>query len=125
MPATLRGTAPPPISPASVEALERNRRALGDLEEFERSDVAFHFEIVLVARNPLFNGVHQAVVQWLTEQRDVSLQATRAKAEALAFHERIYEAIVAHDPDAAETAMQEHLQSVAAFYWQNAARKPR
>ncbi|MDF2621651.1 MAG: hypothetical protein K0S00_4310 [Xanthobacteraceae bacterium] len=106
-------------------ALERNRRALGDLEEFERSDVAFHFEIVLVARNPLFNGVHQAVVQWLTEQRDVSLQATRAKAEALAFHERIYEAIVAHDPDAAETAMQEHLQSVAAFYWQNAARKPR
>lgn len=106
-------------------ALERNRRALGDIEEFEKSDVAFHYEIVLVARNPLFNGVHQAVVQWLTEQRDVSLRASRAKADAFAFHERIYEAIAAHDCDAAEVAMREHLESVAAFYWQQAARRPR
>jgi len=104
-------------------ALERNRRDLNNLVEFEKSDVAFHYEIVLVARNPLFNGVHQAVVQWLTEQRDVSLQASRAKAEAFAFHERIYDAIAAHDCDAAELAMKEHLESVSAFYWQQAMRK--
>jgi GntR family transcriptional regulator, sialic acid-inducible nan operon repressor len=106
-------------------ALDRNRRAVGDVEEFEKSDVAFHYEIVLVARNPLFNGVHQAVVHWLTEQRDVSLRAPRAKLEALRFHERIYEAIAAHDCDAADTAMREHLESVAAFYWQQSTRKQR
>ncbi|MBH0238491.1 transcriptional regulator NanR [Methylobrevis albus] len=103
-------------------ALARNAKDVGNVEAFEKSDLAFHFEIVLVARNPLFNGVHQAVVQWLAEQREVSLKASRAKSNALAFHERIYEAIAARDPDAAETAMREHLESVANFYWQHAGR---
>ncbi|WP_428032429.1 transcriptional regulator NanR [Ancylobacter sp.] len=99
------------------DALARNRRDLDDMAAFEKSDIAFHYEIVLVAHNPLFNGVHQAVVQWLSEQRSVTLQITRAKAKALAFHERIHDAIAARDPDAAETAMREHLESVAALYW--------
>lgn len=103
-------------------ALERNRRDLGDLEAFEKSDVAFHYEIVLVARNPLFNGVHQAMVRWLTEQRSVSLKAGRAKSQAFAFHQRIYEAIAAREPDRAEAAMREHLKSVASFYWQQVSR---
>ncbi len=106
-------------------ALARNRRDLGDDLAFEKSDIAFHYEIVLVARNPLFNGVHQAVVQWLTEQRTVSLKASKAKQKAFAFHERIYEAIAAHDPDAAEKAMREHLDAVASFYWQQAGRGDR
>lgn len=103
-------------------ALARNKRDLGDTEAFEKSDIAFHYEIVLVAHNPLFNGVHQAVVQWLSEQRNVSLKVARAKQKALAYHERIYEAIATRDPDAAEAAMREHLDSVAALYWQSARR---
>lgn len=103
------------------EALDRNRQSLGDIAAFERTDVAFHYEIVLVARNPLFNGVHQAVVQWLAEQRTVSLHVPEAKDKALAFHERIFAAIAARDPDAAEAAMRDHLESVAALYWRQAA----
>ncbi|PZQ83056.1 MAG: GntR family transcriptional regulator [Ancylobacter novellus] len=103
-------------------ALARNKRDLSDMDAFEKSDIAFHYEIVLVANNPLFNGVHQAVVQWLSEQRNVSLKVTRAKQKAFTFHERIYEAIAAHDPDAAEATMREHLESVASLYWQSARR---
>ncbi|MDQ0349182.1 FCD domain-containing protein [Ancylobacter vacuolatus] len=99
------------------DALTRNRRDLGDMAAFEASDIAFHYEIVLVSQNPLFDGVHRAVVQWLSEQRSVTLKIAQAKEMALAFHERIYEAIAGHDPDAAEAAMRAHLESVAALYW--------
>jgi len=98
------------------DILARNRRDLSDLAAFEKSDIAFHYEIVQTANNPLFNGVHQAVVQWLSEQRSVTLKLAPAKQKAFTFHERIYDAIAARDPDAAETAMREHLESVAALY---------
>lgn len=108
-------------SPADIarigDALARNRGDLGDMAAFEASDIAFHYEIVLVSQNPLFDGVHRAVVQWLSEQRSVTLKVSQAKEMALAFHERIYDAIAAHDPDAAESAMRAHLESVAALYW--------
>lgn len=99
------------------DALACNRRDLGDMAAFEKSDIAFHYEIVLVAQNPLFNGVHQAVVQWLSEQRSVTLRIPQAKEKAFAFHERIHDAIASRDPDAAESAMRAHLESVAALYW--------
>ncbi|UOK71948.1 GntR family transcriptional regulator [Ancylobacter polymorphus] len=102
------------------DALARNRRDLGDRAAFEASDIAFHYQIVLVAQNPLFNGLHQAVVQWLSQQRKVTLQVAEAKELALAYHERIYDGIAAHDADAAEAAMRAHLEAVETFYWERA-----
>ena len=85
-------------------ALEANRAARGDAHTFEATDVAFHLEIVRTAGNPLLTGVHQALTGWLTEQRSVSLTARGAEASAFGAHARIFAAIAAHDPDAAEAA---------------------
>ncbi len=99
------------------EALAANRKARGNRQLFGTTDVAFHLEIVRSSGNPLLIGIHQALSGWLTEQRSVSLAVKGAEARALAFHERIYEALVAHDPDAAEVAMHDHLAMVEADYW--------
>ncbi|MGH7057987.1 MAG: FCD domain-containing protein [Acetobacteraceae bacterium] len=101
-------------------ALAANRAARGDAHEFEVTDVAFHLEIVSTIGNPLLTGMHQALTGWLTEQRTVSLAARGAEASAFESHTRIFAAIAGHDPDAAESAMHEHLDRVAAFYWRRA-----
>ena len=98
-------------------ALQRNKKAIGDLEEFEKTDVAFHYEIARIAGNPLFVGMHEALVGWLTEQRTVSLRGANMDREAYRFHKSIFDAIAAHDPDGAERAIERHLNAVAETFW--------
>ncbi len=95
------------------QALEANEAALGDLGRFERADVAFHYELATIARNPIYTAVHDGLVGWLTSQRTVSLQARGAEESALVDHRRIYEGVVNRDPDAAGRAMENHLRNVA------------
>ena len=102
---------------ALESALENNRAALGDLAEFERTDVAFHFEIAALPGNPIFTAMHQASVEWLTHQRAISLKVPGADRKAYECHRRIFEAIGAHDPDRAEREMRDHLGQVAELYW--------
>jgi GntR family transcriptional repressor for pyruvate dehydrogenase complex len=56
--------------------------------------------------------------EWLREQRTTSVKATNARRNAYRAHRKVYEAIVARDPDRAAEAMREHLEEVEAFYWQ-------
>lgn len=98
-------------------ALKRNHAAMGKLSEFEKTDVAFHYEIALIVGNPIFSGMHEALVGWLTEQRSVSLRDATADQHAYDFHLAIFDAIAAHDADRAESAMREHLDFVIAVFW--------
>jgi GntR family transcriptional repressor for pyruvate dehydrogenase complex len=100
-----------------AEALRRNKAALGDTALFETTDVAFHYEIVVVARNPLFVGMHEALSGWLREQRRVVLEDAVADKRAYAFHARIFEAIAARDADLAERRMADHLRDVERRFW--------
>lgn len=100
------------------DALDANAKAIGDREEFVRTDVAFHYVIATVPQNPIFTSLHNAVVEWLTEQRETSGRSPVSGKSAYAAHKRIYAAIAAHDPAAAQKAMQDHLDEVAKFYWQ-------
>lgn len=100
------------------ELLEANRRSIGDLESFRKTDVAFHYGIATIAKNTIFTSMLEAVVEWLTEQRLTSGRATGAGESAVAAHERIFKAIAARDPVAAEQAMQDHLDAVVKLYWQ-------
>lgn len=108
-------------TPEQVEALraalQRNKEAIGDPHEFERTDVAFHYEIARIAGNPLFAGMHEALVGWLTEQRTVSLRGPNVDRMAYKYHKLIFQAIEAGDPDRAETAIVEHLESVVTTFW--------
>ncbi|WP_059413722.1 transcriptional regulator NanR [Cupriavidus basilensis] len=99
------------------QALEANRHALGNAAEFTRTDVEFHLAIARIPNNPIFLALHTAMARWLEEQRATSLQSAGAEQAAFRAHERIHAAIAAHQPDAAETAMLEHLREVESHYW--------
>ena len=98
-------------------ALAENRRALGDMEAFERTDVTFHYVLAEIPRNPVFVAIHEAVVGWLTEQRNTSLRNRGVAESAYDWHARIFRAVADHDVDAAERAMRGHLNDVSQYYW--------
>jgi DNA-binding FadR family transcriptional regulator len=97
------------------QAFEANAAARGDMTRFERTDVAFHYVLARITRNPIFTAVHDALVEWLTSQRTITLRAPGAEQAAFASHRQIFEAVAANDPEAAAAAMDEHLKSVASL----------
>jgi DNA-binding FadR family transcriptional regulator len=108
-------------TPIDIERIGRsladNGRARGNILHFAATDVNFHLEIVRTLSNPMLDGVHRALAGWLTDQRRVSLAEDDAERSAYEFHQRIFAAIEAHDPNAAEREMHAHLDAVANFYW--------
>lgn len=98
-------------------ALTANKAAIGDLEYFQRTDLEFHFVIAKSSRNPIFVALHNAMTEWLSEQRRVSSRAGAQPDQVFLEHKRIHDAIVARNPAAAATAMEEHLASVARNFW--------
>ena len=105
-----------------AKRLAANRAALGDIAAFERTDVEFHYELALLARNPIFSSLHQATVSWLRQQRTATLTLPGAMRGAYRFHESVYEAIASRDPDASEARMNAHLLAVERYYWRSASR---
>lgn len=100
------------------EALDANGRAIDSRPDFMRTDVAFHYAIAAIPGNPIFTSMYNAVVEWLTEQREISGRAANAGPAAFAAHTRIFDAIAAHNSAAAQIAMQEHLDQVVKLYWE-------
>lgn len=97
--------------------LQESRECLDNAEHFEALDVAFHFSIVRMAKSRVFDVVFDAMNQWLIEQRTVVLSLPGQTDLALNCHTALYDAIAAHDPDAAEKAMQAHLENVENIFW--------
>jgi DNA-binding GntR family transcriptional regulator len=56
------------------------------------------------------------MVDWLTDQRDVTLQVAGQVPIAYRAHERIFKAVAARDPDLAERAMAAHLKQLYRVY---------
>ena len=103
-------------------ALADCEAALPDSEAFVAADVAFHFAIVQATHNSLLIALHRAVLDWLRDQRTVSIEPGGSSKAAHLAHRRVYEAIAQHDPDAAELAMLAHLEEVERYYWQASRR---
>jgi GntR family transcriptional repressor for pyruvate dehydrogenase complex len=92
------------------EVVATNKKAMGDHEEFIRTDVAFHLQFAKISGNPVFRAIYDAMSSWLQEQRRAApIRPTDFKI-AYSAHKRIYDAVASHDPDAAEAAMQDHLE---------------
>jgi DNA-binding FadR family transcriptional regulator len=98
-------------------ALATNRQAIGDRERFTSTDIAFHFELARIARNPIFIALHDQISEWLKEQRVVTLAASGQEEVAYKAHKAIYDGIAARDPDKAESAMRKHLEQLATTFW--------
>jgi len=104
-------------------ALAQNSKALGNPARFAKTDLAFHDVLAEIPRNPIFAALNSALSEWLMDQRIVSIRAPIRGAMLRAYegHEAVYEAIAAHDAEAADRAMAEHLQTVADYYKSAAA----
>ena len=91
---------------------------------FAHTDLAFHDVLAAIPRNPIFSALNSALAEWLMEQRAVSIRAPirGSVRRAYAGHEAIYEAIAAHDVEAADQAMADHLKTVVELYWKASAR---
>jgi GntR family transcriptional repressor for pyruvate dehydrogenase complex len=100
------------------EALRANEQAIDDLKAFAKTDVEFHFVLAKIRRNSIFAAMHQAIAEWLTEQRTTALQIPDENRIACAAHKAIYEGVASGDPDRAERAMTDHLAQVAKVYWE-------
>ena len=90
------------------ETLERCAAVLGDPAAFHAAAESFHRRLAEITRNPVFVVVETAIAEWLAPGRQLAGGA-RDKV-ALEAHHRVFDAIVARDPDRAEAAMAEHLK---------------
>jgi GntR family transcriptional regulator, sialic acid-inducible nan operon repressor len=97
-------------------ALDANAAALGNTQEFIRTDVAFHYELTAITGNPVFKGVHDALVGWLIDQRTTTIHMPDADRLSVRDHTAIYEAVAARDPMRAFHEMTSHLRLISELY---------
>lgn len=97
-------------------ALDANTAALGDKAEFIRTDVAFHYELVVISDNPIFSAIQDVLVQWLIDQRTITLHMAAADTLSVRDHTAIYEAVAARDPIRAFHEMTGHLRLISQLY---------
>lgn len=106
-------------SPRDAECLrnqaQRTRQA-DSVEDYQEADAAFHRMIAELSRNSVFLRL-QALVG--TAMQDTALErfgesghCFKRQAEHVAYHDAIVDAIAAHDANAAERLMREHLSDV-------------
>lgn len=107
-------------TPAELENISRtlaaNRRSIGDVTRFGETDVAFHYSLAAITRNPIFPAIHEALFAWLMDQRTITLHSPGQMRIAYVAHMAIYDAIVGRDPERAEKEMRGHLEQVATLY---------
>ena len=97
-------------------ALDANVAALGNTAVFIRTDVAFHYELTAITRNPVFIGVHDALVGWLIDQRTTTIHMPDADRLSVRDHTAIHEAVAARDPMRAFHEMTSHLRLISELY---------
>jgi GntR family transcriptional regulator, sialic acid-inducible nan operon repressor len=97
-------------------ALDANVAAMGNTAEFIRTDVAFHYELTVITRNPIFAAVHDILVEWLIDQRTTTIHMPDADRLSVRDHTSIYEAVAAHDPIRAFHEMGSHLRLISRLY---------
>jgi DNA-binding FadR family transcriptional regulator len=103
---------------ATGEQLARMRQALERMEELEAApdayleiDVDFHSEIASATGNVVLAFVLDSVRELLRVSRRVT-NLINALPEATVAHRRIYDALLAREPEAARQAMRAHLLTV-------------
>lgn len=113
----------PPIAGLAAERATRgNLRRLQALlaemaDEIRPQSIAeldhlFHAAVATATNNRLLVRLHDVSSGWLRATRQEALQSRNRRAASLAGHRRIYEAIAARDPKAAQAAMVEHVEDI-------------
>jgi GntR family transcriptional repressor for pyruvate dehydrogenase complex len=94
------------------EILKRQQEKLlqGDVSVAE--DAEFHYSIALASGNSVVLKVLDILMDLLRDTRERSLQVEGRGQKSLAGHRRIFAAIKRHEPEAAKSAMQRHIEDV-------------
>ena len=92
--------------------LDANEQALGHLGRFWKTDSEFHSTIARMNGNPVLPIIVDVILNWLIDNRRVTLSAPGSDMQAFSFHKKIFEAISSRDPDRAEKHMEDHLLNV-------------
>jgi GntR family transcriptional repressor for pyruvate dehydrogenase complex len=92
-----------------LAAQEKN---LGDLRKFAAHDYGFHHEILSAAGNRLLSGVEASLAPLLHKSRDITIHTAPSLEAVSRQHWAIFTAIKLGEPQFAERAMTEHLQSM-------------
>jgi len=98
------------------EKLDANVAAVGDVVEFIRTDIAFHYELATISKNPIFTTIHEVVVEWLIDQRTTTSHMPDADILSVRDHTAVYEAIAARDPVRAYHEMASHIKLIGELY---------
>jgi DNA-binding FadR family transcriptional regulator len=98
------------------EALERNRRAIHDRDEFLASDIAFHKAIASITGNRIFEEASALILEWLARFRTDVVHLEGANLVSYDEHAAIAGAIGRHDPEEAAQAMTRHQLRTHSIY---------
>ena len=94
--------------------LEHQRLAVGDVVRFPLEDEAFHRATVAAAHNPILVTVLDGMRHPLRVLRQQTALLPGRLEKALLYHARLVDAIASGDPEAAERALLDHMEDVAA-----------
>lgn len=89
--------------------LQKQEEAMSDSAAFVTYDMAFHAAIAAISRNSVCKMLSEAMLDWLFHFRRELLRIPGSEIITMAEHRRIVAAIAAHDIDAAEKSITDHL----------------
>ena len=69
------------------------------------------------SQNRIYVVMRRAIIDWLVDQRRVTLSYPGQNRVAFDSHVAIFEAIKARDPELADARMRSHLDQVGKLYW--------
>lgn len=119
----IAGLAAERARPEDVERIravhERMKAAAADVDAAARDDLEFHRLIALATHNELYLVLLDSIGKTLFEIRRGNLSAG-AGPRTLREHARVLDAIAAHNPAAARSAMETHLNGVARVWHERA-----
>jgi DNA-binding FadR family transcriptional regulator len=89
-----------------------------NLDQFMKQDMAFHREIARISGNPIFPAIVEAMFGWASAYYQSIVRAPGAEELTLSEHQKIIDAIAAHDASGAVKAMSDHLTRASDLYRQ-------
>jgi len=95
--------------------LDQMEVSLHDVEQFLRSDIAFHLAVAQAAHNSILMNALLLIRNLLQNWIGSTLKIAGVAQKALEQHQSVFLAIAKKNPAAARTAMQNHLQEMANF----------
>lgn len=98
------------------EALAANKAAIGNVENFRNTDIAFHRAIASIIGNPIVLSVHDALVEWVMSRRILRGDIKANNRASHKGHAAIVAAIRASDGEGAYRLMADHIARADSEY---------